>query len=66
MSHEVLLYISKKDHFCTNLLTTSKEKQWKVLSQELYSPRGIYSEYNEILNQSARGELHILPVELII
>jgi hypothetical protein len=35
----------KMTQLCTKLLTTSKEKQWKVFSFELYSPRG---EYNEI------------------
>jgi hypothetical protein len=35
----------KKINLCTNLLTTSKEKQWKVFSLELlYSSRGQYSE----------------------
>jgi hypothetical protein len=49
-----------KAKLCTNLLTTSREKQQPVLSLELYSPRGKYSEIeNKILNQSASGKLYI-------
>jgi hypothetical protein len=34
-----------KTQFCTNLLATCKEKQWKVLSLELqYSPRDEFIE----------------------
>jgi hypothetical protein len=57
----------KKTTFCRDSLTTSKEKQWKVLLLEQYLPWCTYSEYNEIYQNSnpiSMWETLYSPVEL--